>query len=525
MPPATTRRGFALGLAAACALPGTLSAQAQPWPANPFSLGVASGFPLPDGVSLWTRLAVNPMSRDTGVPPVPVKVGYEVALDDKFTRMLQRGSVLALPEHGHAVHVWLQGLPSGSVVFYRFLAGDAVSTVGRSRTAPALAAQPEQLRLALTSCQHFEAGHFSAWRDIAQRELDMVLFVGDYIYENHYPVAQRMRDHSGSAPRDLDAYRIRYALYKQDADLQAAHAAHPFVLMWDDHEVENDYAALTSARLVDPNVFTRQRFAAYQAYWEHQPMPRQAMRMLGANLQLNTELNWGQLAQLWTLDVRQHRDVHACQLPVGTVGGRGGGRMVSAASCAELADHARTLLGQAQERWIDHGLRTSAARWRMLVQPSQVSATTLPGLPPAFEPQVWSDSWDGYPAARERLLASASTGPRNVAVLGGDVHRHVAAHLRMRPNDEKSPVVATEFVTSSISSRGLNDLAMAAMRSANPDVLHGRADERGYAFITAKANSMHCSFMGTPHPVRQKSVFRQQAAYEVAHGLAQANSS
>ncbi len=513
------RRALLRGAAAFCAMPAwAQNAREAEWASSgrvgAFSLGVASGFPQPDGFSVWTRLAPQPMQADGGIPPLRIQARCEIASDPQFANVVQALPLVAEPSRAHSLHGFASGLQADSWYWYRFISGGLVSPVGRARTAPAPSALPAKLRLILASCQHFEAGHFSAWRHAAQQEADAVLFVGDYIYENHYSRATRLREHDGDAPRDLAGYRRRYAHYKSDADLQAAHAAFPWMLMWDDHEVENDYAALASARLIEPAEFARQRLAAYQAYWEHQPMPRSAAVFTGPELALHTRLRWGNLADLWTLDTRQFRSVHACQAPPGS-GGKDGGQLVSANSCAELADPDRSLLGAAQERWIGGELAASSAAWRVLAQPTQVSATTLPGRPGGSD-QVWTDAWDGYPAARERLLKAASQGSKSVLTLGGDVHRHVAANLRAVSNDERSPILASEFVATSISSRGLNDVALTALKAHNPDITHARSDERGYALVDIDVKKAACDFIGTTHPVRNSSVFRRQARFEVA---------
>ncbi len=499
------------GLAAACAWPARAELGLR-FAQNPFSLGVASGFMQAHSVSLWTRLAPEPLGANGAMAPVSVPVRCEIALDDHFARVVRRIDTVARPEHAHSVHLWPDGLTPGTTYFYRFFAGNAQSAVGRTKTAPALGHQPASLRLALTSCQHFEAGTFKAWRQVAQEDLDCVVFVGDYIYETNYRLSQRVRNHNTSAiPRDLAAYRERYALYKSDPDLQAAHAAHPWVLMWDDHEIENDYASATSARHAQAQQFARQRAAAAQAYWEHQPLPP-SFNPVVKPATLNTTLHWGQLAKIITLDTRQHRDVQACPSAPPQ---RAGGRLIDASSCPELVAPQRSLLGVAQEAWLASQLTSSTASWRLIAQPSQMSPSVVPH--PFKGDQTWSDAWDGYPAARERMLRHiAQNGMRNVVTLGGDVHRHVAANLRLQT--EPATVAASEFVTSSISSRGMLDAAAALLKSHNPDMLHSRADERGYARITVTAAQVRCDFIGTPHPVRDTAVFRTQTTYTVPQG-------
>ena len=458
-------------------------AQAQSparWPAHlgdPFTLGVASGMPRADSVVIWTRLAPQPHAPGGGLPPQPFAVRWELAEDERFSAGVRRGEFVTTPERGHAVHVEVPGLASGRPWFYRFIASDAVSPVGRTRTAPADDATPGRLRLALASCQHYEQGWYAAHAEIAERDLDLVLFVGDYIYESINP-RHRVREHEGPVPRSLAEYRARHATYKLDADLRAAHAAHPWVLTWDDHEVENDYAGDASPSGLDPAAFLRRRAAAYQAYFEHLPVsPSMAPR--GASMRIHDRFRWGRLAELWTLDARQYRSVQAC--------GGTGGRVLS--GCDEVADPARSVLGTAQERWLAEGLAASQRPWKLLAQASQLSDSSI-----------------------------AASGGGNTLVLGGDVHRHVAAQLRQRPDDPRSPVVAVEFVCSSVTSRGLSETLMGAIRASNPDLLHARADERGYAWLELTPQAAHCDFRATPYPARSGATLHSQARFVVEAG-------
>jgi alkaline phosphatase D len=400
--------------------------------------------------------------------------------------------------------VEVTGLMAGAQYFYRFIAGDSASPIGRTRTAPAPDADVPRLRLALASCQHYEQGAYAAHREIAARDLDAVLFVGDYIYESSN-ARYRLRPHEGPVPRTLAAYRARHATYKLDPDLRAAHAAHPWLLTWDDHEVVNDYVADRAARDLDANSFLRRRAAAYKAYFEHMPVSP-AMAPVGPAMRIHDRYVWGQLAELWTLDNRQHRDLQPC------VDGRGaGGRVL--AGCAGLGDPARSMLGADQEQWLAHSLADSPRRWKLIGQSTQISDS---GIDTPLGRRVYTDGWDGYPMARERLLrAIAEPAAANVVCLGGDVHRHVAAQLRLRANDERSPVVASEFVCSSISSRGVSEAVMAIIRANNPDMLHGRSDERGYALLEFTREAARCEFRATPFPVRPEARLSTQASFVV----------
>ncbi len=502
-----SRGAAALALTRLFANPvGGVAAEA-PVGTYPFTLGVASGMPRPDSVVLWTRLAPQPHAPGGGLPDLPLKLRWEMADDDNFSTRLRSGTVTVHPEHAHSAHVQVDGLPPGTPFYYRFMTGDAVSPIGRTRTAPAADADVASLRIALASCQHYEQGAFVAHREIAARELDFVLFVGDYIYESSNRRYQ-VRAHEGPPPMTLAEYRARHATYKLDADLRAAHAAHPWVLTWDDHEVENDYAGDRDPLELPPAVFLQRRAAAYQAYFEHMPVAPY-MAPQGAAMRIQDRYTWGCLAEIWTLDNRQYRDVQAC-------GDGVGGTVV--APCDELNIESRSMFGAEQERWLAQGLATSTRRWKLLGQGTQISPS---GIDTALVRRVHTDGWDGYPKARERLLrAIAEPRVNNVLCLGGDVHRHVAAQLRLRANDERSPIVASEFVCSSITSRGLSEAMTALIRSSNPDMLHARSDERGYALIELTAKAAECDFRATPFPADARARLNTQARFVVEQGKA-----
>jgi len=478
------------------------------WPSDPFALGVASGAPRPDRVLLWTRLAPEGESDVERDARAPVRVRWEVFADESLRRRVTQGQQDTDAARGFSVHAEAVGLAPDRHYWYRFTCGDARSPVGRTRTAPAAGAQVGRLRLALASCQHYEQGFYAAHREIARTDLDAVVFVGDYIYEGHVGAARALRHHGAGEPRTLDEYRARHALYKRDADLQAAHAAHPWILTWDDHEVVNDYADDRGPEPQPPADFLRRRAAAYRAYFEHMPV---ALAPEGAQMRIHDRFAWGRLVDLWTLDCRQYRSHHACADPQ-----RDHGRVLT--DCAELEDPARSMLGMAQERWLGEGLVASKARWKLLAQSSQMSAI---GIDTPQGRQTWTDGWDGYPLARQRLLQGvAQAGVRDVLALGGDVHRFVAADLRVRPNDAASPVIASEFVGGSVTSRGADAAAMARLRQSNPDVQHARGDERGYALLDISPGTVHCTFRATPHPAAPDAPLGTQAAYVVASGRA-----
>ncbi len=440
--------------------------------AYPFTLGVASGSPVADGILLWTRLAPDPFDAE-GPGRDDIEVRWEVAQDEKFSRIVRRGTALAVADRAHAVHAEVDGLEPGRWYHYRFLAGGEASATGRTRTAPAPGRDDDRLRLALASCQHYEQGWFVAHRHLAAESPDLVAFVGDYIYERSRK-GGRVRTHRLDNPRTLVGYRLHYAQYKTDPDLQAAHACAPWLCTWDDHEVANDYANDRGQDL-DP-AFLERRAAAYRAYFEHLPLRPSVLRE-GGEYRLYGAHAWGSLVNLLVLDDRQYRAHQACPRA-----GRGGSNVVGP-SCTELARPGRTLLGEAQERWLDGALAGSKARWNLLVQQTLLVPA---GTPSPEGLKHWTDGWDGYPWARRRLLDSlARSRAANPVVLGGDVHANYVADVHADPEDPASPIVAAEFCGTSITSEGTSAKRVAAIRAANPHIHFADASRRGYVAIDA----------------------------------------
>jgi alkaline phosphatase D len=281
-------------------------------------------------------------------------------------------------------------------------------------------------------------------------------------------------------------------------------------MTWDDHEVVNDYANDRDVKFTDPQVFLRRRAAAYQAYFEHMPVRLGPDPAQPHQMRIHDQMRWGLLADIWTLDCRQYRSHHACPDP-----NRGGGRVV--VGCTELQDAERSMLGQAQEQWLYPGLIQSARRWKLVAQSTQMSSS---GIATPLGRSSFTDGWDGYPLARERFLNTiAQAQLKDVLVLGGDVHMNVAANLRVRPNDEKSPIVASEIVTTSISSRGMSETLLAQIRENNPDIVHARSDERGYTCVEVQASGVLTQMRTTPHPAVQGSRLQTQAQWALASGV------
>lgn len=457
------RRRFLLGAASglvAVSLAGrptrVLGRQATPATGSPvaggqtvpfFTLGVASGDPLPNGVVLWTRLAPSPTGGG-GMDPLPYEVRWELANDDAFGDIVQQGTAIASPALAHSVHVDVTGLDPAREYFYRFILGDEVSQTGRTKTAPAAGAAVDRLRFGFASCSNYEHGYFTAYRDMAARNFDLIFHLGDYIYEyqtgaydvrDEGPLRESTGDDDATGETDhLVEYRNRYALYRIDPDLQAAHASAPWLVTWDDHETENDYAGEISENSDPVPLFLARRAAAYQAYYEMMPL-RPSSVPQGPDMQLYRRLPYGNLAEFSVLDSRQYRDDQPC----------GDGLQVR---CPAGLDPDTTMLGPDQERWLLEGLDRSSATWNVLAQ--QVQMADLEQGEGDAE-LYWQDSWPGYPAARNRILSHLmSRGISNPVVLTGDIHTAWANDLKADWGDPSSQTIGTEYICTSISAGG-----------------------------------------------------------------------
>lgn len=487
-----------LGLGAARRAAGR--ALVQP---SAFPLGVASGDPAPDGVVLWTRLAGDPLDGG-GLPPEDMEVVWEVARDERMADVVRRGTAVAPAALGHSVHVEVEGLEPGRWYWYRFRSGVDESATGRTRTLPAPGASVDALRFAFASCQHYEHGYFTAYRHMAEDDLDLVFHLGDYIYEyegrDGFP-----RRHRGGEIELLDDYRDRYALYRSDPDLQAAHAACPWVVTWDDHEVDNNYADDASEEEGLPaELFLRRRAAAYQAYYEHMPL-RRASLPTGPGMRLHRSFAWGGLASVHVLDTRQYRTDQPC-------GDRRG------AVCDGVHDPAATLLGAEQERWLVDGLDRSNARWNVLAQ--QIMMARIDFTPGAGE-SVALDMWSGYEAARRRLMEFlAARRPANPVVLTGDVHSNWVNDLKVDYGDAAAPVVGTEFVGTSISSGGdgvdTRDTT-AALLAENPSVRFYNG-QRGYVRCELTPARCRTDYRVLEYVTRPGSPISTRASFLVEDG-------
>lgn len=479
--------------------PGRVWAHWKP-KADPFTLGVASGNPTPNGMVLWTRLAPEPLAPGGGMPAESVPVQWEIAEDENFSRSARSGTAYAIAAEGHSVHVEFADLPANRVWYYRFRVGDAISAVGRTKTAPQADAAVDQLRLALASCAHYEHGMFAAYREIGEADLDFVLHVGDYIYENTW--GERIRRFGAPEPMTLEDYRQRHALYKLDPDLQLAHASHPWLITWDDHDVDNDYAGAISQDRDPQAAFLHRRAAAYQAFYEHLPLSRSQV-MQGPWMRLYGLSNWGQLADLHLLDCRQYRTVQPCRPP-----GRGSSNEVG---CQARLDPTASMLGADQEQWFYDSLLNSQRRWNLIGQSTLFASKDGD---PGPEQKYWTDGWDGYAANRQRMLGPISQ-KRNPVLLGGDMHAHYVANVHADGSDAP---VASEICGTSISSQGWPQEMIAAELPANPHILLGDGERRGYVAIDVTNDRLSADLRVFDSIVKPDAISRSLSKFTVAEG-------
>ncbi|WP_447007089.1 alkaline phosphatase D family protein [Saccharothrix isguenensis] len=472
MSPLTRRTLIAGGIASAgvtVLAPTTANAISYP-----FTLGVASGEPAADGFVIWTRLAPSPLNADGlgGMTSASVTVEWQVAADQRFTQVVRSGTATASQTWAHSVHVEVNGLQPGREYFYRFRAAGHISPVGRGVTAPAVGTSPSATML-FTSCSHFEAGYFTAYRRMAEENPHLILHLGDYLYEGAASTTA-VRKHTPTVEiANLADYRVRHAQYKADVDLQAAHAAAPWLVVWDDHEVENNYANLVRANSSPAGDFKARRAAAYKAYYEHMPL-RAAQRPVAEHMQLYRRVRWGSLATFHMLDTRQYRDDQAC----------GDGTKV----CADASDPARTLTGATQEAWLLDGMRQKLGTWDFLGQ-QVFFAQKLASADGAKS----MDAWDGYSANRDRLQRGwDAAGLRNTVVLTGDVHRSWASNLMM-DYTAQDRIVGTELVTTSVTSGGDGSATDNGLSSLNPHVKFYK-NLRGYVRTVTSPTQVNVDF-------------------------------
>ncbi len=492
---------IALGALSGCAtraraLPGLRS--------DPFTLGIASGDPWPDSVVLWTRLDRAVLAQG-GHHSGPASLDWEIAADQSFQRVVKRGSALAMEELGFSVHVEVQGLQPARPYWYRFHAGGVTSPIGRTRSAPRLDAAVDSLRFIVASCQKYTEGFYTAYRHIADEDIELVIHLGDYIYEEAEPDNPVRRQTSGE-PFTLEEYRARHSLYRSDSDLQAAHAIAPWMVTFDDHEVDNNYADDVPEDETQLRQFPLRRTAAYQAYYEFMPLRRSSLPR-GPDMQVFRRFDWGRLARFHVLDTRQHRSNQPC----------GDGQKPR---CAGATDAAATMMGTQQENWLYDGLRRSSARWNVLPNQAMIAQLARTEETGRTFPM---DMWDGYAAARQRLLSFiANQRPANPVVLTGDIHSNWVNDLKTDFDNPASPTVATEFAGTSISSGGDGrDVSprAPAILSENPHIKFYNG-QRGYLRCQITPERWTTDIRVVPYVSRPGAPISTRASFIVADGTA-----
>ena len=516
------RRGF-LGLAGAALLAAcagddgvgttdgtaatTSTAGGEVLASDPFTLGVASGAPLADGVVLWTRLAPDPAAGG-GMPAADVAVRWEVAADESFGDIVDSGEAVAVAEFAHSVHLDVRGLDSDRPYWYRFMVGEFETPVARTRTAPAADEMAERLLVGQVSCQSFGSGWYTAYADLATEMPDLVAHCGDYIYEGS---GGAVREVHLPDPVTLDHYRDRYGLYKGDPDLQAAHAVAPWLIVWDDHEVEDNYQGTSPAghsSTPDPDEFLVRRAAAYRAWWEH--MPVRIEPPTGPDLTIHGTVPFGRLASFHLLDTRQYRHPQECADPEAAIGDVG-------PRCEASFDPNYTVIGSDQESWLGDTLAESDARWNVLVQQIVMQQWRFaPGN------AVWNlDQWDGYPAARDALFEQLRrSAAQNPVVLTGDVHSSWVGTLADDFDDPASAVIGTEFVGTSISSNAPGALGaiMPVVVENGPHIQWADVSKRGWVRHEITPTEWRADYRHVADATVQDSSVATETSWVIADG-------
>ena len=468
----------------------------------PFTLGVMSGDPSPNGFVLWTRLAPEPL-QGGGMPTEPVDVQWLVAEDENMRRIVKRGKATATPQLAHSVHVEVSGLKPERPYWYRFTVGMDESPVGRAITAPKAGASPSQLKFAVASCQHWEAGLWTAYDHMLSDNPDFVVHLGDYIYEGAVG-ANGVRKHNSPEIVTLADYRNRYALYKSDPSIQKVHAHCPWVVTWDDHEVDNNYAGDVPEDSQARQAFLERRANAYQAYYENMPL-RLSSLPKGSQLQLYRTLRFGSLAQFSVLDTRQYRTDQPC-----------GDRTV--APCEGVFDAKATILGEAQEAWLKQSLDKSPAKWNVIA--NQVLMARIDRAP-GPEEAVSTDQWSGYEACRDRMMRFfADRKPSNPLVITGDIHSSWVSDLKVNWKDEASPAVGTEFIGTSISSGGDGSEVQPQTEGWYRENPHLKMynNRRGYMLLTLDQKQCRTDYRTVEYVSKPGAPIRTQSSWIVENG-------
>ena len=438
------------------------------------------------------------------MPRENLEVRWEVAEDDGMKRIVRSGTSLATPQLAHSIHVEVEGLKPDRWYWYRFQADDAVSPVGRARTTPEANQLPEQLRFAFASCQHYEQGLFTAYDHMANEDLDLVVHLGDYIYEGPGE-EKRVRKHVGGKLTTLEDFRNRHAQYCSDPLLQAMHARCPWIVTWDDHEFENNYASEISERQgVEPGEFLEQRANAYQAFYEMLPLRARSIPR-GPDMKLYRTISYGRLATFQVLDTRQYRS----DQPNGD-------------KASDINDDAlnpkNSLLGHKQAGWLKRALVRSTATWNVLAQQVMMG---MADVDTGDLKRYSMDQWCS--AAYERMKLVQFLEERKISnpiVLTGDIHSNWVNELRVDDRRTELPVVATEFVGTSLSSGGNGSKdykQLDQLLAQNPCVkFHNR--QRGYVSCTITPKSWRSDYRVVAEVIKPGGEVATLASFVVETG-------
>ena len=506
-----SRRMFVAYASALASLPmmnrASLAAANPSFESDPFTLGVASGDPDSVGMVLWTRLAPRPLEPFGGMPNEAVEVRWEIAEDENLQRVVDSGITLATPQLGHSVHVEVSSLKPDRWYWYRFTAGEAQSPVGRTRTMPDANTMPEKLKFAFASCQNYEQGLFTAYEQMAQDDLDLVIHLGDYIYE-YQGRPDKVRKHHGSEIQSLNDYRARHAQYRADPLLHQMHALAPWLVTWDDHEFDNNCADdISEEKEVHPVDFMVRRANAYQAYYESMPLRASSMPR-GSSMQLYRRAPFGKLADFMVLDTRQYRTDQPNDDKRSPLN-------------ESATTPTNTLLGAEQRNWLCSSLVQSHARWNVLAQQVMMGMVgrTLQGTE---ELGYSMDQWPGYTYERMRMVQFLKDRRiENPVILTGDIHSNWVNDLRVDDRQVETDVVATEFVGTSISSGGngsANPSGRDKLLADNPCVRFHNT-ERGYVRCVVTPDEWQSDYVAVDDVLRPggKSTTRASFVVEAGH--------
>ncbi len=469
----------------------------------PFFHGVASGDPLPNAVIIWTRV-----TPETQLPSV--KVNWEISTDESFQQLAREGQVITGPEKDYTVKVDAKNLEPGTQYFYRFMALDGQSDVGQTKTTPE---DLQEINFAVVSCSNYEFGYFNGFGAISEEnDLDAVLHLGDYIYEyapGDYGDSTTNRIHIPAKEIiELQDYRDRYAQYRLDPDLQAAHSKHPFILVWDDHEITNNsYKDGAQNHQEDEGPYNVRKDIAVQVYYEWMPVRESG--------QLYRSFSFGDQVDLFMLDERL------------------AGRTKQADSITDptLYDETRTMLGQKQLNWFQDKLKSSTANWKVIG--NQVIFSKLNWG--RSEMDLNLDSWDGYPVEQEKIAnLIQENGISDVVFVTGDTHSSWAFEVTHDP-DNYNPqtsegAYALEFGTTSINSGNFNERftdeevlaheAKIVNTPVNPHLKYSNMRDHGYLLIKLSDDQVEATWKYMKTLKERDRTFKEEVRIEASRGTA-----